>query len=113
MAFFSRMMKRVIIAISCCLLSSAYAVTAFAAPQIKGEAEFKDRCAACHADGGNIMNPAKTLSKKDREKSGIKTVNDVIKVMRKPTGEMIAFDKNTLPDKEAKLIAEYIIKTFK
>jgi len=109
----SKLITRASITVSCFLLCSAYAVMVFAEPPIKGEAEFKKHCAACHADGGNIMNPTKTLSKSDREKSGIKTVKDLIKVMRKPTGQMIAFDKKTLPDKEAKLIAEYIIKKFK
>lgn len=78
-----------------------------------GEAKFKEHCAACHADGGNLLKPGKTLSKKDRETNGLKTVKDIIKIMRNPGEEMTAFDEKTLPEKEAKAIAEYIIKTFK
>jgi cytochrome c6 len=33
--------------------------------------------------------------------------------MRKPSPGMTAFDVKTIPDKDAKEIAEYIIKTFK
>ena len=83
------------------------------AGKIKGETEFKEHCAACHADGGNLINPGKTLSHKDREKSGLKTSGDLVKIMRNPGPGMSTFDKKTLPDKEAKMIADYIIKTFK
>lgn len=83
------------------------------AGKIKGEAEFKQHCAACHADGGNIINPGKTLFRKDREKSGLKTSKDLVRIMRNPGPGMSTFDTKTLPDKEAKMIADYIIKTFK
>ena len=77
-----------------------------------GEAGFKKHCAACHAGGGNIIKADKTLSRKDREKHGIKTAKDIVKTMRKPGEGMTAFDKKTVSDKEAKAIADYILKTF-
>jgi cytochrome c6 len=80
---------------------------------INGEAEFKEHCNSCHADGGNIIKADKTLSLKDREKNGIKTSRDIVKLMRKPGEGMTVFDKKTISDKEAKAIANYIIKTFK
>jgi cytochrome c6 len=80
---------------------------------MKGEAGFKEYCAACHADGGNILKADKTLSSKDREKHGIKTAKDIVRLMRKPGEGMTTFDKNAIPDKEAKAIADYIVKTFK
>ena len=55
---------------------------AFADPKTsgnKGEAEFKEHCAVCHANGGNIINPKKTLAKKDREANNIKNAGDIIK----------------------------------
>ena len=97
----------------CLFAFSAFGGMAQAAGSKIGEAEFKEHCAACHAGGGNIIKPNKTLSKKDREKSGIKTTKDIIRIMRKPGEGMTAFDKKILPDKEAKKIAEYIITTFK
>lgn len=80
---------------------------------INGEAKFKEHCTSCHADGGNIIKADKTLSRKDREKNGVKTSKDIVKLMRKPGEGMTTFDKKTISDKEAKAIAEYILKTFK
>jgi cytochrome c6 len=78
-----------------------------------GEALFKEHCAMCHVDGGNIVNPKKTLHKKDLETNNIKTAEDIIKAMRNPGPGMTKFDERTIPPKEAKEIAEYIIKKFK
>jgi len=78
-----------------------------------GEALFKDNCSPCHPEGGNIVNPKKTLSRKDREANTIKKAGDIIKLMRNPGPGMTKFDDKTIPDKDAKEIAEYIMKTFK
>lgn len=79
----------------------------------KGEALFKEHCALCHTDGGNIVNPKKTLHKKDLDSNNIKSPNDIVKLIRKPGPGMTAFDPKTIPDKDAKEIAEYIFKTFR
>ena len=97
----------------CILAFSANVHTSQAARKMPGEAGFKGHCAACHADGGNIIKPDKTLSRADREKHGIKTAKDIVNIMRKPGEGMTAFDNQTLSDKEAKAIADYIMKTFK
>jgi len=108
-------MKKVIIAafvlIAWCVGTSAIAEK----PAMKngGEAEFKEHCAMCHPDGGNIMNAKKTLGKKDREANNIKTEADIVKIMRTPGPGMTAFDKKTISDNEAKEIAQYILKSFK
>jgi cytochrome c6 len=73
---------------------------------------FKEHCALCHPDGGNIVNPKKTLHKKDREANNIKSKDDIVNLMRKPGPGMTTFDVKSIPDKDAKEIAEYIIKTF-
>ena len=78
-----------------------------------GEALFKLHCAACHPDGGNIINPKKTLHKKDREANGIKSKDDIIRLMRTPGPGMTSFNDKVLSDKSAKEIAEYILKDFK
>jgi cytochrome c6 len=83
------------------------------AKKISCEAEFKEHCALCHPDGGNMVNPARTLHKKDLDANGIKKPADIIAKMRKPGPGMTEFDKKTIPDKEAKAIAAYILKTFK
>ncbi len=79
----------------------------------RGETLFKQNCSACHPDGGNIVNPAFTLHKKDREAHGVKTANDIVEKMRNPGPGMTKFDKTTIPDKDAKAIAEYILKSFR
>jgi cytochrome c6 len=79
----------------------------------KGEALFMQHCVGCHANGGNIINAAKTLGKKDREANGVKTAKDIVARMRKPGPGMTQFDAQTIPDKDAEAIAKYILKTFK
>jgi cytochrome c6 len=80
-------------------------------PAQTGESLFKQHCAVCHPDGGNIVNPKKTLHKTDREANNVKTEADIVKIMRNPGPGMIKFDANTIPDKQAKEIAEYILKS--
>ena len=79
----------------------------------RGEAAFNRHCAVCHPDGGNTVNPQKTLHLKDLKLNNIATPSDIIEIMRKPRPGMYAFDESTVPDPEARLIAEYILKTFK
>jgi cytochrome c6 len=78
-----------------------------------GEAVFKDHCAVCHPNGGNIINPKKTLHKSDLEANNVKKPADIINKMRNPGPGMTKFDTKTISDSEAKKIAEYILKTFK
>jgi cytochrome c6 len=79
----------------------------------RGEELFKQHCAVCHPDGGNIVNPQKPLGKEALKAGKITSWKDVVKTMRHPGPGMSAFDAKTIPDKDAKLIAEYIFKTFK
>lgn len=97
------------------LTMSAFATTALAAGKgkIDGKKEFEEHCASCHADGGNIVKPDKTLKKIDREANGVKSWKDIVKKMRNPGPGMTKFDKKDVSDKEARAIAEYILKTFK
>lgn len=80
--------------------------------KIDGKKEFEEHCAACHKDGGNTVNPQKTLKSSDREANGIKKSGDIMKLIRNPGPGMTKFDKKTVSDKEAKAIADYIMKTF-
>jgi cytochrome c6 len=94
-----------------CAGSAAFAEKAAKTPM--GEAEFKEHCAMCHPDGGNLVNPKKTLHKKDLDSHGIKTDADIVKLIRKPGPGMNAFDAKTISDNEATEIAKYILKAFK
>jgi cytochrome c6 len=90
-----------------CVASEAVAETS------PGEEAFVKHCSVCHAKGGNIINPAKPLSKKDLGKNGVRKAADIVAKMRNPGPGMTTFDKSTVPDKTAQEIAEYILKTFK
>ena len=81
--------------------------------KISGEAQFKEHCTVCHPDGGNIVNPAKTLHKKDLDANRITKPEDIIAKMRNPGPGMTQFDKKKILDNEAQAIAAYILKTFK
>ena len=81
--------------------------------KIDGKHEFKEHCAICHPNGGNIVNPNKTLSKKVLAANGVKSAKDIIGKMRNPGPGMTKFDEKTISQKEAKAIAEYILHTFK
>lgn len=78
----------------------------------RNEALFKQYCSPCHPDGGNIFNPQKSLRRKDHEANGIKTVEDIIGKMRNSGPGMTKFDEQTIPDADARAIAEYALKTF-
>jgi len=94
-------------------LALAVAGIAKEAEKKSGEELFKQHCAACHLDGKNIINPKKTLSKKDLESNKVKSADDIVKLMRTPGPGMVKFDDKTISEKDAKAIAEYILKTFK
>lgn len=83
------------------------------ATKLSGEESFKKYCVACHAGGGNIIMPAKTLHRKDREANGVKTAADVVRLLRNPGPGMPKFDEKSVPEAEAKAIAEYVIDAFK
>jgi len=87
-----------------------------------GKLLFKNNCSPCHPDGGNIINPKKTLHKKDLDANKITTAEDIVKKMRNPGPSpthpqdwagMKMFDQKTISDQDAYKIADYILKTFK
>ncbi len=96
------MKKRIImatVAVSVGMMSAAFAAET-------GETIFKAKCSSCHPDGGNIINPKETLK-------GIKDPKKITKKIRKGGGGMPVFDAKAVSDADAKLVADYIVKTFK
>jgi cytochrome c6 len=87
--------------------------SARASTELSGEANFKKYCQACHPNGGNVLRPTKNLSKAVRERNGIMTADDIVKLMRKPGADMTTYDEKVLPDENARSIAEYVVETFK
>lgn len=87
-------------------LTGTIVVGSALAEQKNGEALFKEKCAACHPDGGNIINPKQQIK-------GMKDQKIIVKKIRKGGGGMTAFDQKSVSDADAKAIADYVIKTFK
>jgi cytochrome c6 len=83
------------------------------ADPVPGEQLFIRYCAGCHPKGGNVINPKKTPNEENRKAHGVVKAEDIVKLMRSPGPGMRAFDENTIPDKEATEIAEYVLTTFK
>lgn len=98
-------MKKSILMATVVVTVSMMSAAAFAAVN-SGEAIFKAKCASCHPDGGNVIKPKETIK-------GIKNSKKIIKQVRKGGGGMPAFDAKAISDADAKLLADYIMKTFK
>jgi cytochrome c6 len=102
--------------ISISLLAVSLFVTAGLTNPAKGKTGkelFEQHCVVCHPNGDNIINPQFTLHKKDLDAHGVKKPADIIAKMRNPGPGMTQFDKGTIPDRDAKKMADYILKTFK
>jgi cytochrome c6 len=79
----------------------------------KGGELFKKHCVTCHPDGGNIINPKKTLKKGSLESRNIREAADIVRVMRSPGQGMMKFDEKAIPDADALQIGAYILTKFK
>ena len=98
-------MKRSVLCIIVAL-TSTIAVGSVLAEQKSGVALFKEKCATCHPNGGNIINPKEPIT-------GMKDPKIIVAKVRKGGGGMPVFDQKTVSDADAKAIADYVIKTFK
>ena len=78
-----------------------------------GEVLFKQFCAACHPNGGNVNDPERSLYGSVLKRKHITTPEDIVRIMRNPLSRMIRFDAAALPDKDARAIAEYVLKAFR
>jgi len=82
-------------------------------PARDGEALFRQFCSACHPNGGNVSDPERTLYGSVLRRKHITTPEDIVRIMRNPLSRMLRFDATALPDKDARAIAEYVLKTFR
>jgi len=78
-----------------------------------GEALFRQYCAPCHPNGGNVSDPERSLYGSVLKRKHITTPEDIVRIMRNPLSRMIRFDPSTLSDRDARAIAEYVLKTFR
>jgi cytochrome c6 len=78
-----------------------------------GEALYKQYCSSCHPDGGNVSDPGRPLYGSALRRNHITKPEDIVRIVRNPLSRMIRFDVSTLSDQDARVIAEYILTTFK
>ena len=78
----------------------------------KGERLYKQYCASCHPDGGNVSDPKNNLRKSTLKAKRINKPEDIVAIMRKPISRMITFDVSTISDDDARAIAEYVLEAF-
>jgi cytochrome c6 len=79
----------------------------------EGENLFRQLCAPCHPDGGNVSDPQRTLRTASLKDNYISTPRDIVRIMRNPLSRMIRFENSTISDSDALKIAEYILTAFK
>ena len=111
-----RMMKKlltvsILVMAACLIVIFAYANDM--KEETMGKQLFNEHCVVCHPDGGNIINPEKTLHKKELNEHKLTRADDIVALMRNPGPGMTSFDKETIPDEFAEKIARYILDTFK
>ena len=70
---------------------------------------FDKNCASCHKDGGNIMNPDKTLSKESLEANGANSVDAVKTLVSDGKAPMPAF-KGKLDDAQIDEVSAFVIE---
>ncbi len=69
---------------------------------------FAKYCSSCHKDGGNIMNPKKTLSKDHLATNKVDNIGSISALITSGKPPMPAFGKD-LSDKEIADVAKYVL----
>jgi cytochrome c6 len=106
------MMRLMVVLIVVMLCSVSIAAAEDNTKAMPGEKLYAQHCAVCHPQGGNIVNPKKTLGKNALAANNIKTEADISKLLRNGAPGMPKFDENAISKKDAQEIARYILKRF-
>jgi cytochrome c6 len=95
-------LKKLLVALVLFITATMFTFTspAFAGDAASGAQIFNANCAACHAGGKNVVNPAKTLAKADLDKYGMASI-DAIKTQ-------VTNGKNAMPAFGGRLSAAQI-----
>lgn len=92
-----------------CLTTFSFISPAFAADAANGKQIFSANCAACHAGGKNVVNPAKTLSKADLDGNSMASAEAIIKQVTGGKNAMPAFGGRLTADQIAD-VAAYVLE---
>jgi len=74
---------------------------------------FSLHCSSCHPNGGNTINPSKTLRPDNLRANNIRTPADIVEKMRNPGQGMPRFTPAVIPDRDALRIAKHILAGFR
>ena len=74
-----------------------------------GEILFKNHCAGCHVNGGNIIRRSKNLKLSSLERNGIDNPEAIAKIARKGVGIMSGYE-NQLGDNGDQIVANWVIE---
>mmetsp|Transcript_53731 Transcript_53731/g.117238 ORF Transcript_53731/g.117238 Transcript_53731/m.117238 type:complete len:126 (-) Transcript_53731:440-817(-) len=80
-----------------------------------GAALFDSRCAACHAGGGNILAPGKSLEMSSLQRDGYGDETKIVELLRVGKGRMPAYQgkipkASKLDDAELQEVAQYVLE---
>ncbi len=100
-------------AISFCLMTVIITGLFIIAGMTQGQAAspsaaqlFKQNCSACHAGGGNVVNPKMPLNGGEL----LKTYETFLSQVRKPQPPMPTFTPAQISDEQARKLYDYILK---
>ena len=84
----------------------------------QGVAIFEAKCAACHASGGNVLQPLKTLKVEALEKNGYAEQGAVVNLLRNGKGQIPKYQGaippvSRLTDEELEAVAQFVLETAK
>ena len=91
------------------MIAFFFSAPAFAGDAGAGATVFSANCAACHAGGGNVINPAKTLSSADLEANGKNSSDAIVTQVTNGNGAMPAFGGRLSAD-DIENVAAYVLQ---
>ena len=79
-----------------------------------GAAIFEAKCVACHVQGGNVLNPGKTLSREALQKNAYTEQASIVNLLRVGKGQMPKYQGSIPPvsrltDEELEEVASYVL----
>jgi cytochrome c6 len=89
-------------------VSALVIVTALSIGNVSANEVFNKYCSSCHNNGGNIMNPKKTLSKEDLAANSVNNIGSITALVTSGKSPMPGFGKQ-LSDKEIAGVAKYVL----
>ena len=105
--FYSLSSNFFLISIFCVFLFISFPQGVNALDADLGENLFKNQCAGCHLNGGNIIRRSKNLKLKSLKRNGIEDPAAIAKIARQGIGIMDGY-KDQLGEKGDKVVANWI-----